>query len=533
MLETEAAVDDLHPQPRPVRAGRDEAHLAREKADAHRRARRGASCGELERRVVSAIAEIERVVAGHDLGAAGERPSGRAGLEAAVRDLRVAREVGPGAERLGRRVGTGETEPGVARGGAERERRGQRDERQGPMTRTRRADRLPTTDVSLSCRNWSTAGLSLGLRGGGASPRGGIRHPSCECRCRIRDARRARRRAAARRGSIARSRPAGRGRGAARARGSAGSRRASAARGARPRRRVSRHRCPARAVRADGAVAVARRGRCARASRTGSSRGSSSSRRAGSLVPTELLLVPMLFVLPLGWVPLAVAAAYVGGSVVDAARGRSTRSASRSASSTRGMPSGPCSSSRWRRESDPSWSDWPIYLAALLAQYVFEFASCAAWERFVNGLSPLVLSASWLRSQLADAALAPGRARDRVRRPGRAARRCCSRCRSSALLERVRARAARAHRPRARALARLPRHRVPARRRRRGRRRVHRPAQPRTSSSSCSRVADELGLDARERRHAELAALLHDVGKIRIPTEIINKPGALTPRSAR
>jgi HD-GYP domain-containing protein (c-di-GMP phosphodiesterase class II) len=42
-------------------------------------------------------------------------------------------------------------------------------------------------------------------------------------------------------------------------------------------------------------------------------------------------------------------------------------------------------------------------------------------------------------------------------------------------------------------------------------------------------VADELGLDARERRKAEFAALLHDVGKIRIPDEILNKPGKLTP----
>jgi HD-GYP domain-containing protein (c-di-GMP phosphodiesterase class II) len=41
-------------------------------------------------------------------------------------------------------------------------------------------------------------------------------------------------------------------------------------------------------------------------------------------------------------------------------------------------------------------------------------------------------------------------------------------------------------------------------------------------------VADELGLPPRERRNAELAALLHDVGKIRIPNEIINKPGKLT-----
>jgi HD-GYP domain-containing protein (c-di-GMP phosphodiesterase class II) len=41
-------------------------------------------------------------------------------------------------------------------------------------------------------------------------------------------------------------------------------------------------------------------------------------------------------------------------------------------------------------------------------------------------------------------------------------------------------------------------------------------------------VADQLRLPPRARRSTELTALLHDVGKIRIPTEIINKPGALT-----
>src|SRR5204862_8268897 len=38
-------------------------------------------------------------------------------------------------------------------------------------------------------------------------------------------------------------------------------------------------------------------------------------------------------------------------------------------------------------------------------------------------------------------------------------------------------------------------------------------------------VADKLAVSPRERRATELAALLHDVGKIRIPNEIINKPG--------
>jgi putative nucleotidyltransferase with HDIG domain len=42
-------------------------------------------------------------------------------------------------------------------------------------------------------------------------------------------------------------------------------------------------------------------------------------------------------------------------------------------------------------------------------------------------------------------------------------------------------------------------------------------------------VAEHLGLSAERRRNLEFAALLHDVGKIVIPKEIINKPGKLDP----
>ena len=42
-------------------------------------------------------------------------------------------------------------------------------------------------------------------------------------------------------------------------------------------------------------------------------------------------------------------------------------------------------------------------------------------------------------------------------------------------------------------------------------------------------VCDRLGLDGASRRNAEFVALLHDVGKIRIPNSIINKPGPLDP----
>jgi putative nucleotidyltransferase with HDIG domain len=42
------------------------------------------------------------------------------------------------------------------------------------------------------------------------------------------------------------------------------------------------------------------------------------------------------------------------------------------------------------------------------------------------------------------------------------------------------------------------------------------------------RVADAMGLDAHQRRNVEFGALLHDIGKIAVPKEIINKPGKLT-----
>jgi putative nucleotidyltransferase with HDIG domain len=41
-------------------------------------------------------------------------------------------------------------------------------------------------------------------------------------------------------------------------------------------------------------------------------------------------------------------------------------------------------------------------------------------------------------------------------------------------------------------------------------------------------VAAELGLDAAQRRDVEFGALLHDVGKVAVPKEIVNKPGKLT-----
>jgi putative nucleotidyltransferase with HDIG domain len=42
-------------------------------------------------------------------------------------------------------------------------------------------------------------------------------------------------------------------------------------------------------------------------------------------------------------------------------------------------------------------------------------------------------------------------------------------------------------------------------------------------------VARELGLDVEQQRTVEFGALLHDIGKIAVPKEIVNKPGKLDP----
>lgn len=42
-------------------------------------------------------------------------------------------------------------------------------------------------------------------------------------------------------------------------------------------------------------------------------------------------------------------------------------------------------------------------------------------------------------------------------------------------------------------------------------------------------VADRLGVEGSDRQELEFAAMLHDIGKIAVPKEILNKPAALTP----
>jgi HD-GYP domain-containing protein (c-di-GMP phosphodiesterase class II) len=173
----------------------------------------------------------------------------------------------------------------------------------------------------------------------------------------------------------------------------------------------------------------------------------------------------------------------------------------------------------------PGWSDWPIYAVALGAQFAFDFASAATRDWAGLGVSPRTSVRYMVWVYLVDACLAtvglllafaaaaqPARvllvlplvgllhafSRERVRRIDHAVE-LGQAYRGTAFLlgDVVEADDA------------------------------YTGEHSRDVVNLTLAVCDELGLSSRQRRDAEFVALLHDVGKIRIPGEIINKAGPL------
>jgi HD-GYP domain-containing protein (c-di-GMP phosphodiesterase class II) len=242
-------------------------------------------------------------------------------------------------------------------------------------------------------------------------------------------------------------------------------------------------------------------------------------------VPTQAIFVVMWFVLPLPILPVAVCAATLLGRLPDVLRGRmpADRLAITIASCWYGI--GPMLVLYATGARVPRWHDIAIYLAAIAAQFVFDFASVFAQTRAVVAQS--------LRAELASSSLVYGF--DLVLAP-------------LGLLA-----AFPAHRHPAALLLLMPMVLIVAHV---GRERQEKndkvlelkDAYQGTSyllgdmieaddeyTGSHSRdvvelvlaVANRLELDARALRLAEFTALLHDVGKLRIPAAVINKPGPL------
>lgn len=246
----------------------------------------------------------------------------------------------------------------------------------------------------------------------------------------------------------------------------------------------------------------------------------------GTAVPTQLVLVPMLFVLPVGIVPLCVAAGLLLADLPEVARGRRhpERALLHLPNSWHAL--GPAAVLALAAEPAPAWGLWPVLLAAFAAQVALDFLSAVgrAWISF--GVPPgsqlRLMGLVWG----VDAALAPlgflvalvavdrpyafvlalplvgllaFLARERTRRIDHALELGHAYRGTAFLLGDV----------------------IEADD-------AYTGSHSRDVVELVLAVAGELRLDARQTRDAELTALLHDVGKIRIPGEIVSKPGALT-----
>jgi putative nucleotidyltransferase with HDIG domain len=246
---------------------------------------------------------------------------------------------------------------------------------------------------------------------------------------------------------------------------------------------------------------------------------------AGIVVPTQLLFVPLLLLLPTPAVPLLVAAAYVCTDMAQAIRGDRSPQRSVMALSDAWFSVAPALVLVLAGAQTPDWDDAPWYAAALVAQLAGDALLSTARARLALGVRPAAMRHELALVYRVDALLAP-----------------------IGLLTAFGA----AQQPYA-ALLVLPLVALFAAFAREREARIDHALELSQAYKGTAlllgdvieaddqytgdhtkdvveltlRVADRLGVDDETRRGAEFGALLHDVGKIHIPNAIINKPGPL------
>ncbi len=247
---------------------------------------------------------------------------------------------------------------------------------------------------------------------------------------------------------------------------------------------------------------------------------------AGAAVPTQLVLVPMLFLLPLGLVPACVVAGLLLGDLPQYIRHQAHPERVIPLVMSAWYVAGPVIVLAAFGEETPQLSRWHIYVLALLCQFAFDFAfaTCRSWYAFGTppGSQLTKMASVWV----VDSALAPIGLFVAI--VGTRSHYAYLACVPLILLMAVFGRERRIRIDNAlelghayRGTALLLGDMIEADDEGTG---VH----SRDVVSLVIGVAERMKLDERARRHAEFAALLHDVGKVRVPKEIINKPGPLT-----
>ncbi|WP_205698989.1 HD-GYP domain-containing protein [Conexibacter sp. SYSU D00693] len=242
----------------------------------------------------------------------------------------------------------------------------------------------------------------------------------------------------------------------------------------------------------------------------------------GFAVPTQLALVPALFVLPPAVVPLVVALGAVLGQVPRHVRGERHPERALLSLSDATYALGPALVLVLAGAPEPAWSDWPLYAAALAAQVGVDFLA-AAWQNAMRLEVPareqlrLMSDVWWVDLALSPIGLLAAMQHEwafLVALPVAALLRRLASERDARMAQAVEL--SNAYRGTALLLGDVIEEDD-----------AYTGEHSRGVVALSLAVADELRVGAHERRLVELGALMHDVGKLAIPKEIVNKPGAL------
>jgi HD-GYP domain-containing protein (c-di-GMP phosphodiesterase class II) len=246
----------------------------------------------------------------------------------------------------------------------------------------------------------------------------------------------------------------------------------------------------------------------------------------GYTVPTELVLVPMLFLLPTPVVPLVVSLSWLLGRLIDSVSGRASVHRAFHVFGDCWHAVGPALVISLSGTQVFSWDSWPVYLLALVSQFAFDFATAAVRARLIDGASPATVLRMILPVYGLDAALAPVGLLAAAASVALGPEVCLLVIPLAGVLS-ILSRERQTRIDQALALseayqgtALLLGDVVEADD-------AYTGSHSRGVVELSLAVSDRLGLGFDQRRNVEFAALLHDVGKIAVPNEIINKKGPL------
>ncbi|HET9185521.1 MAG TPA: HD-GYP domain-containing protein [Solirubrobacterales bacterium] len=246
----------------------------------------------------------------------------------------------------------------------------------------------------------------------------------------------------------------------------------------------------------------------------------------GYTVPTELVFVPMLLLLPTPFVPLVVSFSWLLGRLIDFATGRTSVHRAFHVFGDCWHAVGPALVLLAFGAQTFSWSHWPVYVLALAAQFAFDFAAAATRARLIDGAPAKAVARMIAPVYALDAALAPVGLLAAVAALQIGPAVCLLVVPLAAVLavlsheRQTRIDQALALSEAYQGTALLLGDVVEADD-------AYTGSHSRGVVELALAVSDRLGLGFEQRRNVEFAALLHDVGKIAVPNEIINKDGPL------